>query len=150
MQKVRVTKCFTFDMAHALAGYDGLCRNIHGHTYSLSITLLGDVKKEHAHPKDGFVLDFGILKQIVKQEVLEVFDHSLILQAEFIKEEDRKVLEGISVRIHYVDFQPTCENILLDIKNRINCKFPKEVTLVALRLDETPTSYAEWFLADQD
>ncbi|ECF1815717.1 TPA: 6-carboxytetrahydropterin synthase QueD, partial [Escherichia coli] len=46
-------------MAHALKGYDGLCRNIHGHTYMLRVTLAGKIKHEDSNPKNGFVLDFG-------------------------------------------------------------------------------------------
>lgn len=148
MDTIRITKCFTFDMAHALKGYDGLCRNIHGHTYMLRVTLAGKIKHEDSNPKNGFVLDFGVLKEIIKREVIDVYDHSLVLR-DNLSESEVAVLKGISERIHFVNFQPTCENLLLEIKNNIvNC-IPDEVALYSLRLDETPTSYAEWFLSDQ-
>ena len=63
-QNIRVTKVFTFDMAHALFGYDGPCKNIHGHTYELSVTLKGKVLQENNHPKDGMVIDFTDFKQL--------------------------------------------------------------------------------------
>ncbi len=148
MDAIRITKCFTFDMAHALKGYDGLCRNIHGHTYFLRVTLIGKIKHEEDHPKNGFVMDFGILKDIIKREVIDVYDHSLILR-NHLSETEISVLKGISERIHYVDFQPTCENLLIHIKNKMIAYLPEYVALHSLRLDETPTSYAEWFLSDQ-
>lgn len=149
MSKIRVTKTFSFDMAHALDGYDGLCKNIHGHTYHFSITLLGDVLNEIGHPKNGFVLDFSLLKSIVKESILDIFDHSLVLF-----NESKIAIEGnmtlYSERVIYTVYQPTCENLLLDFKDRILEKLPKEVELIIARLDETPTSYAEWFSSDQD
>ena len=62
-QNIRVTKVFTFDMAHALYGYDGPCKNIHGHTYILSVTLKGKVINENNHPKNGMVIDFSDFKK---------------------------------------------------------------------------------------
>ena len=135
-------------MAHALKGYDGLCRNIHGHTYLLRVTLSGKIRHENENPKNGFVLDFGVLKEIIKREVIDVYDHSLVLR-DNLSESEVSVLKGISERIHFVNFQPTCENLLLEIKNKITKFIPTEVALHSLRLDETPTSYAEWFLSDQ-
>lgn len=148
MDFVRITKVFTFDMAHALDGYDGLCRNIHGHTYHLRITLLGKVRDENRHPKNGFVLDFKEIKVLVKSKILDVFDHSLVLNAysELIQQGQ---LEKYSERIVATSYQPTCENLLLDFKERIQGGLPDFVELVAVRLDETPTSYAEWLKADQ-
>ena len=57
---IRITKEFKFEMAHALFGYDGLCKNIHGHSYRLWVTIKGNILKEVNHTKDGMVLDFSI------------------------------------------------------------------------------------------
>ena len=73
MPKIRVTKRFHFEMAHTLYEYDGLCRNIHGHSYNLEVTLIGEPRNEPGHPKDGMVLDFGDLKEIVKSEIVGRF-----------------------------------------------------------------------------
>lgn len=67
MPKIRVTKKFHFEMSHVLHQYDGLCRNIHGHTYNMEVTLLGEPRNEPDHPRDGMVVDFGRLKKIVKK-----------------------------------------------------------------------------------
>ena len=147
VQKVRVTKKFTFDMAHALFGYDGPCKNIHGHTYHLSVTLAGTPIQNNKDVKLGMVIDFGELKSIVKKQIIDIYDHALVLneeapysKSELITNEFEKVL--------LVPFQPTCENLLLHFVNSIRELFPADVQLIGIRLEETPTSYAEWLLND--
>ena len=146
-QKVRVTKKFTFDMAHALYGYDGPCKNIHGHTYHLSVTLIGTPIQDNGDVKLGMVVDFGDLKKIVKDNILEKYDHALVLnkdapysQSEFISNEFEKVI--------LVPYQPTCENLLLRFVEKLKPLFAEEMALISIRLEETPTSYAEWNTGD--
>ena len=62
---IRLTKEFSFEMAHALAGYDGPCREIHGHSYKLFVTVRGIPEQNPNSPKFGMVMDFGDLKRIV-------------------------------------------------------------------------------------
>lgn len=64
-----VSKEFTFDAAHFLTKYHGKCENLHGHTYKLRVTVEGEVQE------DGMVIDFLILKKIVKEKILDKFDH---------------------------------------------------------------------------
>lgn len=146
-QKVRVTKKFTFDMAHALYGYDGPCKNIHGHTYHLSVTLMGAPIRDSDDVKLGMVIDFGDLKSIVKEQIINIYDHALVLneQAPYSKSE---VIANEFEKVILVPFQPTCENLLLHFVDSIKTLFPAHVQLVSIRLDETPTSFAEWFLGD--
>ena len=66
MAKIRLTKIFHFDTGHALAGYDGKCRNVHGHSYTLEVTVAGEPIQDPNHVKFGMVIDFGDLKNIVK------------------------------------------------------------------------------------
>ena len=66
MSVIRVTKEFRFEGAHALTGYDGKCRHIHGHSYRLFVTLKGDIKQVQDHPKSGMVVDFSDLKKTGK------------------------------------------------------------------------------------
>jgi 6-pyruvoyltetrahydropterin/6-carboxytetrahydropterin synthase len=66
MTKIRVTKFYDFEMAHALWNYDGLCKNIHGHTYKLYVTVMGVPCNDSDDQKNGMVIDFGDLKRIVK------------------------------------------------------------------------------------
>jgi len=149
MDKIRVTKQFTFDMAHALEGYNGLCRHIHGHTYHLRITLLGCVGDVDSSCGEGFVLDFSILKRLVDEKIVQIFDHSLVLKKGAVFQ-SMEVYEDIQNRVVLTAFLPTCENLLLHFVEIVKMCIPKQVELVAMRLDETPTSYAEWFCCDQD
>ena len=146
-QTIRVTKTFSFDMAHALYGYDGPCKNIHGHTYTLSITLKGKVNQKNEHPKNGMVIDFTDFKKIVMENIISVYDHSLVLN----KNSPHAHILGLSEnfkRTIYVPFQPSCENLMLEFLQLIKFKFPKEITISKLKLEETATSYAEWFSED--
>jgi len=140
---IYVTKTFCFDMAHALVNYDGPCRNIHGHTYHLRVTVSGTALQEPGHPKDGMLVDFSELKSIVNQQVIHFFDHALVLNANS-PHRVMEVLQQQHEKIHLLPYQPTCENLLLDIRNRLLPYFQGLCRLYALRLDETPTSYAEW------
>lgn len=145
---VRVTKVFTFDMAHALFGYDGPCKNIHGHTYHLHVTLSGKINQQENDPEQGLVIDFGVIKQITKDKVISQFDHALVLHKDapysiegFLHEHFEKVI--------LLPFQPSCENLMMHFRDLIMSELPAIVQLVKLRLEETPTSYAEWFKEDQ-
>jgi 6-pyruvoyltetrahydropterin/6-carboxytetrahydropterin synthase len=130
-------------MAHALRNYDGLCRNIHGHSYKMDITLAGQPLNDDNSPKNGMVMDFGDLKKLVNEEVISLLDHALVLNdktdAQLID-----VLKHNYEKIVTVDFQPTTENLLNFIADKIQLRLPNEVKLSCVRLRETDTSYAEW------
>mgnify|MGYP001087225704 CR=1 FL=1 len=81
MTKIRLTKEFSFEAAHLLEGYDGACREIHGHSYRLFVTVKGCPADDDTNPKCGMVMDFGVLKSIVNEEVVSRFDHALVLRA---------------------------------------------------------------------
>ncbi len=134
-------------MAHALLGYDGLCRNIHGHTYNMEVTLIGEPRNQPGHPRDGMVMDFGRLKKIVKSKIVEKFDHTLVLNASAPKEYI-EAMQQATERVIAVDFQPTSENLLEYFAKRLQPELPENVSLFSIRLYETGTSYAEWFASD--
>lgn len=149
MKKIRLTKEFYFESGHALYGYDGKCKNIHGHSYKLSVTVLGEPITKPGHVKLGMVIDFGDLKRIVKTEIVDVFDHATIFNNNSPHRELAHILAEKEQRVILVDYQPTSEMMLLDFAERIKAKLPKEVTLHSLKLHETGTSYAEWYAEDQ-
>ncbi len=141
---IRITKEFKFEMAHALLGYDGPCRNIHGHSYGLKVTVAGIPVIDETNPKLGMVMDFGDLKKIVRGAIVDEFDHALVLNNKmpgtFIDE-----LKENFERIIMVDYQPTSELMIIDFAERIQKLLPQNVELKYLLLRETVTSYAEWF-----
>ncbi|MBK8567425.1 MAG: 6-carboxytetrahydropterin synthase [Saprospiraceae bacterium] len=145
---LRVTKSFTFEMAHALAGYDGDCRNIHGHSYKLFVTLRGRPLQQSGHPKDGMVMDFSQLKKLVREKVLDTYDHALALNGMASQ------VVAMELAKHYgkvvaLPFQPTCENLLLDIVEKIQGSLPPAVELFEVKLFETATSYSVWCMEDE-
>lgn len=149
MSRIRVTKEFTFETAHALLNYDGPCRNVHGHSYRLYVTVSGIPERTMEDPKFGMVIDFGELKKLVNQEVVKRFDHAVVISSETGApklEEMRNIFGNLLV----VDYQPTCENMVADMALRIRKRLPEGIDLHSLKLYETATSYAEWFAADNE
>jgi 6-pyruvoyltetrahydropterin/6-carboxytetrahydropterin synthase len=148
MNKIRVTKSFNFETAHALYGYDGKCKNIHGHSYKLFVTVIGTPNSDSNSPKFGMVIDFGDIKKIVRSEVVDKFDHSILLN---VNSPHKELGEGLIAEGHkviFTDYQPSCENMLIDMVNLIRPKLNPEVALQSVRLHETETSYAEWQAED--
>ena len=147
MAKIRVTKFYDFEMAHALWNYDGLCKNIHGHTYKLFVTVAGEPINDINDQKNGMVIDFGDLKRIVKNEIVDQFDHSLVIHKNAPHE---KLLElNEMYERHFVfDFQPTCENLVVYIVEKIQPLLPEGIELKNVKLYETASSFAEWDASD--
>lgn len=144
MPSIRITKEFSFEAAHALIGYDGPCRSIHGHSYRLSVTVTGEPVTGRQSPKRGMIMDFSELKRIVKREVIDMMDHALVLPSDLDLGVPEKLGETFS-KVMIVDYQPTSENLLTDFAGRIRKALPEGVYLHSMKLRETPTSYAEWF-----
>ena len=145
MAKVRITKEFKFEMAHALHGYDGLCANIHGHSYRLWVTVRGDIKKEPSHIKDGMVIDFTDLKAIVKPNIIKKYDHSLVPNA---NSPHANLDLSAFDKVYYLPYQPTSENLVSDFVNLITSLLPENVELLKVVLSETVSSFAEWNIED--
>ncbi len=145
---IRLTKEFTFEMAHALTGYDGACRHIHGHSFQLKVTVIGQPKDDSQSPKDGMLLDFGDLKRLVKDSIVDRFDHALVInkhsQADFASLEQKDFFG----KIVYVVFQQTSEKLIGYFVSILKPQLPNGVALHSLLLRETGTSYAEWHADD--
>ncbi len=134
-------------MAHALAGYPGPCRFIHGHSYELFVTVSGEPIPDVNSPCFGMVMDFGQLKEIVRSKIISAFDHSLVLHKATAPEQINDMGEFVG-RLMLVDYQPTSENLLIDFVGRLKNELPANVHLFSLKLRETVTSFAEWYAAD--
>jgi len=147
VSKIRITKEFHFEMAHALLNYDGLCSSIHGHSYILSVTLLGDPIKNNAHPQNGMVIDFTLLKNIVKENIIDKHDHALMLNKETPGKDTFNTYK-LFEKVLFTEYQPTCENILIDFASVLKDRFPENIKLFSLKLSETSTSFAEWYADD--
>lgn len=147
MRRIRVTKEFDFEMAHALWNYDGACKNIHGHSYRLFVTMIGVPITDSNDPKFGMVLDFKDLKRMIKGPVVDFLDHSLVVYSE-AEGKSLAAVRQMYEKVHLFDFQPTCENLVLFIVDEIQSLHTPGLELHSVKLFETATSYAEWHAAD--
>jgi 6-pyruvoyltetrahydropterin/6-carboxytetrahydropterin synthase len=148
MSKIRITKQFSFETGHALYGYDGKCKNVHGHSYKLSVTVMGVPILERENVKFGMVIDFSDLKKIVKEEIVDVFDHATVFNGTTPHVELAKELQSRGHEVILVNYQPTSENMVVDFAQKIKLRLPKNIELFSLKLQETETSFAEWFASD--
>ena len=148
MSNIQITKMFSFETGHALYGYDGKCRNVHGHSYKLSVTVTGTPIGDNNHVKFGMVIDFGDLKKIVKEEIVDVFDHATVFNKNTPHVELAEELQSRGHNVLLVDYQPTSEMMVIDFAQKISRRLPDSVTLHSLKLQETDTSYAAWHASE--
>ena len=150
MSKIRITKQFSFETGHALYGYDGKCKNVHGHSYKLSVTVIGNPITDKNNVKYGMVIDFGDLKKIVKSEIVDRFDHATVFNQNTPHIELARELESRDHNVILVDYQPTSENMVVDFSEKIKRQLPDHIKLHSLKLQETDSSFAEWYASDQE
>jgi len=144
---IRLTKQFAFEMAHSLWKYDGLCKNIHGHSYKLDVTIIGVPISDESDKKLGMVMDFTDLKEIVNRTIIKKLDHAYMIN----EKSDHKKLHELNEmfeRHDIVNYQPTCEMMIIDFAKRIKKELPPHIQLHSLKLRETANSYAEWYAED--
>lgn len=150
MKQIRITKIFSFETGHALYGYDGKCRNVHGHSYKLFVTVIGTPIADSDNVKFGMVIDFSDLKKIVMEEIVDVFDHATVFNKNTPHIELAKELSDRGHNVLLVDYQPTSEMMIIDFSSKLQKRLPSHIKLHSLRLQETDSSYAEWYAADNE
>lgn len=141
MLKTRITKIFTFDSAHTLRHHDGKCRNLHGHTYKLEVTLEGVPQTvDGSNPQSGMILDFGILKEIVRERVLDELDHT-----DLDGVVNYSTAELLAAYIFCALDSHIAERAVLAQVAQVDMFLPPipPTRVYRIRLWETPTSYAE-------
>ncbi len=135
--KLLLTKKFTFEMAHALDGYNGKCANLHGHSYHLEVTI-----ESNSLDADGMAMDFGSIKKTVQNTIVDRFDHALVLK----EDSTLGTFNAPLPNMIKVPFNPTTENLLIHFAELLMPMMPEGVRLYSLRLAETDTSIAELVL----
>lgn len=133
---ITLTKKFEFEAAHRISNYEGLCREIHGHTYKLEVTISGPID-----PETDMILDFKTFKSLVKTSVIEQFDHALLLKD---NKENRKLFEHYSGKITWMKTEPTAERMLQGMADTLQRLIPPPAQLDSLLLYETSNSFASW------
>lgn len=132
LERVRITKRYTFEAAHSLPNYEGKCSRLHGHSYKLEVTVSGGIdtmsiirafqNDEPILAKEGMVIDFSELKRHIKS-VVEVYDHS-------------------NLNDHFI--LPTAEFMVVQIFRDLKSKLGNSVKVESVKLWETEDSYAEY------
>ncbi|EIJ67340.1 6-carboxytetrahydropterin synthase QueD [Pasteurella bettyae] len=137
----KVSKEFSFDMAHILDGHDGKCQNLHGHTYKLQVEVSGNLHAEGA--KKGMVIDFSDVKEIVKAFILDPMDHAFIYDINSERETKiANLLVELKSKTFGIPVRTTAEEMSRFIFNRL--KHEVGLPVSAIRLWETPTSFCEY------
>ena len=137
---LQITKIFRFEMAHAIHGYNGKCKDIHGHSYELHVTVSPTHDHENFLPGTGLIIDFKELKHLVQEGLIKHLDHKLVLSGEYIKTHSVPRADNLQ----QWEYEPSAENILIYALRRLSGKLPEHIRLVSLKLFETSDSYAEW------
>ncbi|WP_025690904.1 6-carboxytetrahydropterin synthase QueD [Paenibacillus zanthoxyli] len=140
--EVTVCKIFSFDAAHQLVGHKGKCANVHGHTYKLEVVLKGKPVAEKGRSDEGFVADFGDIKALVKEHVVDKLDHA------FLAKGDEPVLESLKAsgsKTEVLSFRTTAENLASYIVYTLK---RSGLPVYSVKLWETPTAWAEVLAAD--
>ncbi len=103
-----ITTETSFDAAHFLKGYEGKCKNIHGHRWRVVIKIQSkELLKDKQH--NGMIVDFKELKNDLK-ELADKFDHTFIFEKGSLKNELIELLKNENFELSEVEFRPTAEN----------------------------------------
>ena len=143
---ISITRALHFDAGHRIPDHTSQCCNLHGHRYTLEITLEGEVVDAPGMADNGMVLDFAEVKTIAKQHVVDVWDHAFL-----VFEGDKEIvgfLESLpGHKTVVVKHVPTAENLAREAFNLLapayKNKFGKHLMLKRVRLYETPNCWAD-------
>lgn len=147
MNTIRISRTFSFDASHALQASNGHCKPIHGHHYQLRVTLLGQPEQTTNDHKRGMVMNFKDLSRLVETQVIKPLADKLLLH----EDAPAGLIESwqkIDKKLVLLPFQPTCENLLLDIRDKLLKHLDGDVVLHSLRLQESEHAFAEWYASD--
>ena len=97
-----------FDSAHFLSGYNGKCANIHGHRWTVKVTVQGKELVSEGE-KRGMIIDFGDLKKAVRS-LADSFDHALLYEKDSLKPKTLDALHEENFKLIELDYRPTAEN----------------------------------------
>ena len=109
----------------------------------------GNIPQPSNLVKYGMVIDFSDLKKIVKEEVVDVFDHATVFNKNTPHKELALTLKNSGHKVILADYQPTCELLVIDFAHKIKKRLPAHISLHSLKLQETESSFANWYESDQ-
>lgn len=134
---ITVTKTVKFDAAHVLTNHDGLCKNLHGHTYRVDVSVTQDENDDR-----DMVIDFKDLKRIANEAICDSFDHAFIFNRESEGEREIAAVVGkYGMRTVELPFRSTAENLARHFYSMLKERIPG---LSAVKVWETAESCAEY------
>ena len=143
---ISITRRLEFDSGHRIPNQDGQCRHHHGHRNAIEVTLTGEVHNHPGKADDGMVLDFGDIKKLTNQYVVELWDHAFL-----VAKEDEGLVAFLSTLPNHktviMEHVPTVENLATAafaiLKPVFNKAFEGRLELSCIRLYETPNCWAD-------
>ena len=146
LSKIAITRRLEFDAGHRLPNHKSQCRNVHGHRYALEITLSAEVIDEEGAADDGMVMDFGDIKRIANENLVDLWDHSfLVYRGDTVMVEFLAAIPSHKTVV--LDVVPTAENLVqtafVILKDAYHDRFGNTLTLIRVRLYETPNCWAD-------
>ena len=141
-----ITRKLEFDAGHRIPDHNSQCRNLHGHRYTLEITLTGQVVDHDGQADNGMIMDFSDVKALAKDNLVDLWDHAFL-----VYEKDTKVMEFLESLPNHktvvLNRVPTVENlakIAFDIlKTVYQDRYSTGLSLSKIKLFETPNCWAE-------
>ena len=149
---MRITRRLEFDAGHRIPDHASQCRHLHGHRYVLEITLSGDTIRRDGSPVNGMVMDFGDVKAIAKQRVVDLWDHAfLAYRGDTAVVAFLQSMPGHKTVI--LDVVPTAENLAAEAFRILDPAYRdiygNHLRLERVRLFETPNCWADALRAEQ-
>jgi 6-pyruvoyltetrahydropterin/6-carboxytetrahydropterin synthase len=141
-----ITRRLEFDSGHRIPNHDGQCRHLHGHRYAIEVTLTGEVADHPGKADDGMVLDFGDIKRLTNQYIVDLWDHAFL-----VAKEDEGLVAFLATLPNHktviMDRVPTVENLAYAafaiLQPVFNKAFSGRLELSGIRLYETPNCWAD-------
>jgi 6-pyruvoyltetrahydropterin/6-carboxytetrahydropterin synthase len=143
---ISITRRLEFDSGHRIPNHDGQCKHLHGHRYAIEVTLTGEVAHHPGKADDGMVLDFGDIKRLTNQYVVDLWDHAFL-----VAKEDEGLVAFLATLPNHktvvMEHVPTVENLakaaFAILQPVFSKSFGGRLELSALRLYETPNCWAD-------
>lgn len=139
---ISLTKICHFEAAHAIFDYNGACARLHGHSYELHVCVKSkEVEKRIYISGDGMIMDLKLLEFIIQENIFSELDHKTLLSDKYVNNRDIRIPDEEAV---ILPVEPTVENILMYIKDRLENLLPNNIRLYKVKLYETRDSMAQW------
>jgi len=143
---MQITRRLEFDAGHRIPNHNSQCKHLHGHRYTIEITLSGDIITTEGVSEQGMVMDFSDVKLIAKSQVVDAWDHAFL-----VYRGDKAVLDFLNTlpghKTVVLDVIPTAENlakVAFDLLlNAYRDTYGNHLKLERVRLYETPNNWAD-------